>query len=500
MTLQHHYHTSLTDIHLSAFTVILWDESLQYLSADRGLFAVDTMVHTLKSIRFMGTHGECVVISTPEVSKPFICLGLGKSSSISQQTIRSGFAACSKFCQKKNIDDVVIVYPSTSTQQDSVDWLKAAVYGLHMGVYQCQKYKHTTADTATYQATIHHYHDIDSDIMPSIRAIDALVDGNYLAKDLMHAPPNILYPMAFADKMMQLTTYGCSVNVLDEAALTQENMHSLLAVGKGSSRESALVTIFWPGRNPNTSLPPIALVGKGICYDSGGINLKSSMQVDMKYDMGGAACVAGTMLALAKQQCPYPVVGVLALAENMPDGNATRPSDILQSRNGQTISVLNTDAEGRLVLADAIDYCIDTFSPRCVIDLATLTGAMIVSLGHEYAGLFSNDDDLATSLLHASTNSGEKLWRMPLDKAYDKMIDSPIADVANLGTPGGVAGSITAAQFIGRFSKTTPWAHIDIAGTAWIPGANALHAKGPTGYGVELLTQFCLYSSADSAS
>ena len=198
------------------------------------------------------------------------------------------------------------------------------------------------------------------------------------------------------------------------------------------------------------------------------------------------------MLALAMNRCPHPVVGVLALAENMPGGKATRPSDVLSSRSGKTINVLNTDAEGRLVLADAIDYTLDHFKPRCIIDTATLTGAMIVGLGYEYAGLFSNHDPLADGLLKAGQDSHEKLWRMPLDAAYDKMIDSSIADVQNLGTPAGVAGSITAAQFIQRFARDTPWAHIDIAGTAWIPAANSLHEKGPTGYGVKLLYTFCL--------
>ncbi|MEC8383451.1 MAG: leucyl aminopeptidase [Pseudomonadota bacterium] len=468
--------------------VMLFDNQQKLLSDIYDTsFRPDALQKQLETICFSGKSGECAILATDgflTAKSCAICLGVGAQDHLDIASLSSASAKLAKFLASKKIETIHILYPSKNTIDPSL-LAKSITYGIAMADYCYQDFKKSNR---TCIQTIHHHS--TAELEAAIRDQHAINSGQLIAKDLMHCPPNVLYPMTFAERARDLESHGVTVNVLGDSALEEENMHALLAVGMGSAKESALVTMYWPGTGDTKA--PIALVGKGICYDSGGINLKSAMQVDMKYDMGGAACVMGAMLALAMNRCPHPVVGVLALAENMPGGKATRPSDILSSRSGKTINVLNTDAEGRLVLADAIDYTLDHFKPRCIIDTATLTGAMIVGLGYEYAGLFSNHDPLADGLLKAGQDSHEKLWRMPLDAAYDKMIDSSIADVQNLGTPAGVAGSITAAQFIQRFARDTPWAHIDIAGTAWIPAANSLHEKGPTGYGVKLLYTFCL--------
>ena len=317
--------------------------------------------------------------------------------------------------------------------------------------------------------------------------MQALLEGVFCARDLVYEPANILYPTEFAARCLALKSSGLDVEVLDEAKLEELGMGALLGVGQGSARDSAVVIMHWNGGGTEA---PVALVGKGVCFDTGGISLKPAKGMeDMKWDMGGAGAVAGAMKALAGRKAKAYVVGVCGLVENMPDGNAQRPGDIVTSMSGQTIEVLNTDAEGRLVLCDALHWVQEKYNPEYIVDLATLTGAIIVSLGSEYAGLFSNSDDLADKLTAAGKASGDPLWRFPLSKAYDKMIDSPIADMKNIGGKG--AGSITAAQFLGRFIKDgVKWAHLDIAGTVWADKAGPVWDKGATGFGVRLLDRF----------
>ncbi len=288
--------------------------------------------------------------------------------------------------------------------------------------------------------------------------------------------------------MAEKTELGLEVEVLDEPAMEALGMGSLLAVGHGSARDSRLVVIRWNGGEAGAA--PIAFVGKGVTFDTGGISIKPADGMDeMKTDMGGAGAVAGLMVALAGRNAPVNAVGILGLAENMPDGKAMRPGDVLTSMSGQTIEVLNTDAEGRLVLADALWYCQDRFKPRLMVDLATLTGAIVVSLGLDYAGLFSNDDALAQGLLAAGEAEAEPLWRMPLPPAYDKLIDSPVADMKNIG--GRAGGAITAALFLQRFVNGAPWAHLDIAAVAWRKGGGAATVPdGASGFGVRLLDRF----------
>ncbi|HEY1875940.1 MAG TPA: leucyl aminopeptidase [Rhizomicrobium sp.] len=320
----------------------------------------------------------------------------------------------------------------------------------------------------------------------------AVADGIFLARDLVNEPPNMLYPAEFARRAKsQLSRLGVKIEILGEAEMKKLGFGALLGVGQGSARESQLVVMQWNGGKK--SAKPIALVGKGVCFDSGGLSIKvgSGMQ-GMKGDMAGAAAVTGTMLALATRKARVNVVGVIGLVENMPDGGAFRPDDVLKSLSGQTIEVLNTDAEGRLVLADALTYTQRRFKPRMVIDLATLTGAIVAALGFEHAGVFSNNDQLVERIRSAGRYTGERVWQLPLDPFYDKMIRSKIADMKNIG--GANSGSITAAQFLLRFiEKDMAWAHLDIAGVAWQDGEQkpAIPSWG-TGWGVRLLNRLVI--------
>ena len=316
--------------------------------------------------------------------------------------------------------------------------------------------------------------------------IEKIADGVFFTRNLVSEPPNILYPESFAKEIEKLSADGLDIEILGEAEMDKLGMEALLGVGQGSIRESKLAIMRWNG-SPNSDEPPVAFVGKGVTFDTGGISIKPAEGMwDMKWDMGGAGIVAGAMKVLALRKAKANVVGVVGLVENMPSGGAQRPSDVVTSMSGQTIEVLNTDAEGRLVLADALWYTQDRFKPKVMIDLATLTGAMIVALGwNQFAGFFTDDDDLAAALEQAGKSSGDRVWRLPLSKEYDEMIDTPVADVKNIG--GRWAGSITAAQFLKRFTNKVPWAHLDVAGMAWGQKDHPLYEKGATGYGVRLL-------------
>lgn len=331
----------------------------------------------------------------------------------------------------------------------------------------------------------------------------AVVDAVFFTRDLVSEPANVIYPESFAEQAKSLAALEVDVEVLGEAKMRDLGMGSLLGVSQGSEREAQLVVMQWWGagrpegyvESPDGKrgdLPevaengPLAFVGKGVTFDSGGISIKPSANMeDMKYDMAGAGAVAGLMKALAGRRAKVNVVGVAGLVENMPSGTAQRPGDVVRSMSGQTIEVINTDAEGRLVLADALWYCKQRFRPRFMIDLATLTGAIVIALGNEKAGLFSNNDELAERIAMAGAATGEPTWRMPLGEEYDKIIKSEIADMKNVGNRG--AGSITAAQFLKRFVGETPWAHLDIAGVAWGKKDGSLMPKGASGFGVRLL-------------
>ncbi|MFA6115386.1 MAG: leucyl aminopeptidase [Sphingomonas sp.] len=317
----------------------------------------------------------------------------------------------------------------------------------------------------------------------------ALTEGLELTRMLVAEPPNVIYPETFVERVLaDIEGLGLEVTVLGEAEMAELGMGALLGVSQGSARDARLLALKWTGAAPGD--PALALVGKGVTFDTGGISLKPGAGMeDMKWDMGGAGAVVGTMKALALRKAKANVIGVCGLVENMPDGNAIRPGDVLTSMSGQTIEVLNTDAEGRLVLCDALTWVQRTHHPKTIVDLATLTGAMIIALGNEHGGCFANDDSLAEQLLAAGKASGDLLWRFPLSDAYNKLIDSPIADMKNVGPRG--AGSITAAQFLQRYIDTgIRWAHLDIAGMVWADKPGATWDKGATGYGVRLLDRF----------
>jgi leucyl aminopeptidase len=317
----------------------------------------------------------------------------------------------------------------------------------------------------------------------------AVVEGVSLTRELVTEPANIIYPETFVERVKEsIKGSGLEVQVLGRDEMTKLGMGALLGVNQGSVREPQLLVLKWNGGKAGEV--PVAFVGKGVTFDTGGISIKPALGMEsMKWDMGGAGAVAGAMKALALRKAKANVVGICGLVENMPDGNAQRPGDVVTTMSGQTVEVINTDAEGRLVLSDAMTWTQKTFKPKVMIDLATLTGAMVITLGHEYAGIFSNDDQLAANLIKAADETGDKLWRQPMADAYDRMIDSPIADMKNVGPR--EAGSITAAQFLKRFvDDGVAWAHLDIAGMAWSDKAKPTYDKGATGYGVRLLDQY----------
>jgi leucyl aminopeptidase len=333
---------------------------------------------------------------------------------------------------------------------------------------------------------------LSNDVSLSTTTYDPLkcvAEGVHLTRHVISEPPNVIYPETLAQKAKsELEPLGVKVEIFDEKELEKLGFRTLLAVAMGSEKKARVAVLQWNGGNKDDK--PVAFVGKGVTFDSGGINIKPSNGMeDMKYDMGGSGVVLGLMKALALRKAKVNAVGVMGIVENMPSGAAQRPSDVVVSLSGQTIEVLNTDAEGRLVLADALWYTQDRFKPSYMIDLATLTGAIVVALGQDHAGLFSNDDTLANQLSEVGTITNEKLWRLPLGEMYEKDVDSDIADIQNVGAGRG-AGSITAAQFLKRFVNDTPWAHLDIAGVAWRKKEMPLSVKGATGFGVRLLNEW----------
>ena len=358
------------------------------------------------------------------------------------------------------------------------------LHGIKLKSYKFEKYK-TIKDDKNINIVVYGQN------IPSSKErikFNAIEEGTFYTRDLVSEPGNILHPDEYAKRINSLKKFGLKINIYDQKKLKKMGMNTLLGVGQGSIRGSYLVTMEWKGLKNNSK--PLAFVGKGVCFDTGGISLKpAKFMEDMTYDMAGSAVVVGLMKSLALRKAKINAVGVVGLVENMPGGNAQRPGDIVRSYSGKTIEILNTDAEGRLVLADALTYCEEKYKPKFIVDLATLTGAIIVSLGSEYAGLFSNDDTLSKQLSDVGKKVDEKVWRMPLNKNFDKLINSKNADMQNINYVGG-AGSTTAAQFLQRFIlKKTPWAHLDIAGMAFSKYGGALNSGGATGYGVRLLNK-----------
>ena len=382
----------------------------------------------------------------------------------------------------------------------SADQAARAAFGVRLAAYRFDRYR--TKEKPEKKPSVTKVRVSCADPAAATAAfgpLSALGDGVIFARDLVSEPANVLYPAEFARRVKQLEALGLKVEVLGEAEMTELGMGALLGVGQGSVRESQLAVITWNGA-ADPKAAPIAFVGKGVCFDTGGISIKPAQGMEeMKTDMGGAAAVAGVMHALAGRKAKVNAVGILGLVENMPDGNAIRPGDILTSMSGQTIEVVNTDAEGRLVLCDAIWYCQERFQPRSIIDLATLTGAIIIALGDDLGGCYSNDEALAAGLAGASSAEDELIWRMPLHKPYDKKLDTLAADMKNITGSRG-AGSVTAALFIQRFVTSASWAHLDIASTAWkpAPGSPTI-PEGASGFGVRLLNRLVAEHYEDKA-
>ena len=388
---------------------------------------------------------------------------------------------------KSNLQTNLTFFDSNilETQTKNRIFIEEFLHGMQLKSYEFNKYK-TKKEIVVFNIDIIYKRKLPA--KPKNNRFMSILAGTNFTKDLVSEPGNILHPDEYAKRIIKLKKFGLKIKAYNQKELKKLGMGALLGVGQGSIRGSYLVTIEWNGDKSKSK--PLAFVGKGVCFDTGGYSLKPArFMEDMTYDMAGSAAVVGLMKTLALRKAKINAVGVVGLVENMVSGNAQRPGDIVKSYSGKTIEVLNTDAEGRLVLADALTFTEEKFKPKFIVDLATLTGAIIVSLGSEYAGLFSNDDKLSKQLLEAGEKVDEKLWRMPLHKNFDKLMDSKNADMQNINYVGG-AGSTTAAQFLQRFiMNKTPWAHLDIAGMAFSKYGGALNSGGATGYGVRLLNK-----------
>jgi leucyl aminopeptidase len=447
--------------------------------------AETTIRRAIAAGSFKGAAGQVIEILAPEWSDAtrVLVVGVGRKTSVSEIGWQKAAASVVKRLLTSGAKALAIV--------GAPDRAIAANVGLgaRLAAYRFDHYRTTLKPEKKPSLTsVSVVTDSAAGARSDYAPLAAKAEGVELARNLVSEPPNVLHPESYADRISELAELGLEIEVLDVAAMTKLGMGSLLGVGQGSVRGSRLCVLKWMG-GKDKKAAPVVFVGKGVTFDTGGISLKPGpgMQ-DMKGDMGGSAAVVGAMVALAKRKAKANVVGLVGLVENMPDGNAQRPGDIVKSAAGKTIEIQNTDAEGRLVLCDVLWYAQKKYNPKAMVDLATLTGAIIISLGNEHAGVFSNSDDLVAKLTAAGKAEGEPVWRLPLGAGYDRQIDSEVADMRNIGNAGN-AGSITAAQFLQRFiDDGRVWAHLDIAGTAWKPGNdNPLEPTWATGWGVRIL-------------
>ncbi len=469
--------------------VVFCDDALKFGDAARKALgaAVDLVSRAATTNRFKGKSMATLDILAPQDLKALrlIVVGVGKLSAIKDDDfIKLGGVVAGKLGAGSDAVTIVADLPDDAMTPERA---AAVASGVRLRAYKFDRYKTKKKDgeEGALRAEVSVAVDDVAAARKAFTPDSHVVDGVILARELVNEPPNVLFPVEFARRAGQLRKLGVDVEVLDVKAMTKLGMGALLGVAQGSTQPGRTVIMRWNGGKRGDR--PVAFVGKGVCFDTGGISIKSAGGMeDMKGDMGGAACVVGLMHALAARKAKVNVVGAIGLVENMPDGNAQRPGDIVTSMSGQTIEIINTDAEGRLVLADVLWHVAKKFKPKFMVDLATLTGAIMVALGTEYAGMFSNNDELAERLTKAGLETGERVWRMPLGPEYDKQIDSQFADMKNTGGSRH-GGSITAAQFLQRFVDNTPWAHLDIAGTAMgAPKTEINHSWG-SGYGVRLL-------------
>lgn len=454
----------------------------------------------IKAAEFKHAKSSILEILSPIITEPkatklgrIILVGLGETKDLTTIDWRHIGGTLCGHLTSKNIEAATIIVEDETDPENTAN----LAHGMILRQYKFDKYKSSSSndnnedkDTNLQKLSIQsegsalakkHFTNVLSPVQL----------GVFAARDLVNEPANILGPNEYAKRIKALSSLGLKIKILSDKELKAEKMHSLLGVGEGSRQGSYLAIMEWKGA-PKSSDQPVAIIGKGVTFDTGGISIKgASGMEDMKGDMGGSATVVGLMQTLAKRKAKVNAIGVVGLVENMPDGQATRPGDILTSKSGQTIEVINTDAEGRLVLADALWYTQEKYNPKFMINLATLTGAIMVALGKEYAGLFSNNDELANMLVSSGKDTGEQVWRMPLGdigSSYDKLINSNFADMKNTG--GRWGGAITAAQFLQRFVNETPWAHIDIAGVAMASKKTAINQSWGSGYGVDLLNNW----------
>jgi leucyl aminopeptidase len=439
----------------------------------------------LKDLGFTGKQGTFQGLNLQ--GQYVLFYGLGKQDDLKYYDVREIGAQLYANLLKYKSTDIAVVTPNGKMTEQSAEFASELAFGMQLRSYSFRKYKTKQKETPfDIESAALVVSDADA-VQKLMMEKEAIAHGMFMTRDLMHEPPNVLYPETFSDRVKELKNLGIKVTILDHKELESLGMNAILAVGMGSGHKPRLAIMEWS--NGPSDEKPVAFVGKGVTFDTGGISLKPPAKMDeMKYDMTGAAVVTGLMKTLATRQAKVNVVGLIGLAENSPDGEAYRPGDIITTYSGQTIEVTNTDAEGRVVLSDVLSYAVRNYDPKCVIDLATLTGAIVIALGHEYAGLFSNNDELADNLKYAGDSLNEKLWRMPLCEAYDRLIDSKIADVNNAGPR--QASSATAAHFLQRFIDDKPWAHIDIAGAAWGDKAHPLSGHVAYGYGVQLLNEY----------
>ena len=468
--------------------VVICDDTLKFGDATRKTLgtATDLVKRAAETNQFKGKSASTLDILAPQGLKVsrLIVVGAGKVASLKDDDfLKFGGTAAGKLRAGNDAATIIAELPDGAMKPEQA---AAVAAGVRLRAYKFDRYKTKKKDgeDLALRADI----SIAVDDVAAARKAFApgahVVDGVVTARDLVNEPPNVLFPVEFARRAGQLRKLGVGVEILDVKAMTKLGMGALLGVAQGSTQPGRTVIMRWNGGKRGDA--PVAFIGKGVCFDTGGISIKGAASMeDMKGDMGGAACVVGLMHALAARKAKVNAVGAIGLVENMPDGNAQRPGDIVTSMSGQTIEIINTDAEGRLVLADVLWYVAKKFKPKFMVDLATLTGAIMVALGTEYAGLFSNNDELAERLTKVGIETGERVWRMPLGPEYDKMIDSKFADMKNTG--GRHGGAITAAQLLQRFVDKTPWAHLDIAGTAMGSPQTEINRSWGSGYGVRLL-------------
>lgn len=481
-----------------AFPKALTGNVAAFVAADKQLLATaqsidartgGAIARAFGAGRFNGGRGQSLTLLGQSGDVPrLLLLGIGKPRELDTRAAETLGGVIAAEANAAGHANVTVVVDAVKGSRLSPGQIAAHVaLGARLRNYRFDKYK--TKDKPEQKLALQRLTLIvaaPAEARKAYAQIEATVDAVFFARDLVSEPANVLYPVEFARRARELTKLGVKVEILGEAEMKKLGMHVLLGVGQGSERESQLLVMRWMN-GPKTQ-QPIALIGKGVCFDTGGISLKPAGGMeDMKWDMGGAGAVTGAMHLIAGRKAKANVVAVCALVENMPDGNAQRPGDVVKSMSGQTVEVINTDAEGRLILCDAMWYAQEKFKPQAMVELSTLTGAIIVALGHERAGLFSNNTQLSNRLRVAGSSIGEKLWRMPLGPKYDKLIDSEIADMKNVSN-GRDGGSITAAQFLQRFVQDgVAWAHLDIAGVAWSGKGDHTTPKGATAFGVRLL-------------